>query len=279
MVNNNQYIEIEYLNTDLELIKNLRNLINKKYSEIFHSVIVHGSIATNEIIPYSDFDGLLIVKDKWVNSKKLKNFKNESMRYIYKFDPLQHHGWFQIEESDLLNYPENYLPVNTLRHSKLIFAESKKISLEIEIKDKIDYNSFLLKMLNQFEKRELEKWRPRNSYELKSFLSQIMLLPCLYYSLLNNKGIYKKESFEAVKEHFDENEWSPIEVSSKIRSNWYYEISNFQKKILAIPNRYIRKVATRLYSPKISADLKKQLNDEFYKNLNLLIKKIKTNIT
>lgn len=278
MVDNNQLVEIAYLNTDLELIKDLRNLINKKYSKIFHSVIVHGSIATNEVIPYSDFDGLLIVKDSWINSKELTNFKIESIKYIYEFDPLQHHGWFQIQESDLLNYPENYLPVNTLRHSKLIFPESKKINLEIEIKDKVDYNSFLLKMLNQFEKRELEKWRPRNSYELKSFLSQIMLLPCLYYSLLNNRGIFKKESFDAVKEHFDETEWLPIVVSSEIRSNWDYEISSFQKKILKVPNRYFRKIVTRLFSPKISIDFQKQLNDKFYKNLNLLIEKIKKDI-
>ncbi len=103
------------------LIKPLQSIIEKKYSELFIAVIVHGSIATNEEIYYSDFDGLLIVKDQYRNSDILNSFIKESQRYIYRFDPLQHHGWFQIYEKDLLDYPQSYLPVEVLGLSKLIY--------------------------------------------------------------------------------------------------------------------------------------------------------------
>ena len=103
------------------LIKEIQAIIEKKYRTLFHSVIIHGSIATDELINYSDFDGLLIVKDSYVNSKQLKLFKKESMKLILRFDPLQHHGWFQILESQLLDFPQSYLPHEILDYSKLLF--------------------------------------------------------------------------------------------------------------------------------------------------------------
>ena len=278
MKTENHIIKIQPLNSELLLIKNLKDLISKKYSEFFYAVIVHGSVATEEIIPYSDFDGLLIVKDEWVNTKELKKFKVESLRYIYQFDPLQHHGWFEIKESDLLNYPENYLPINTLKYSKVIFPENRPLKLELKRSFDVDYNTFLFKMLDQFEKRELEKWRPKNSYQLKSFLSQIMLIPCLYYSAVNNDGIFKRESFIAVRDNFSEKEWMPIVVSSKIRIEWNYKISGFKRLLFGVQNRYFRKIVTRFFAPKISSRLGSQIDEEFYNNLMLFIRKIKKDI-
>ena len=95
-------------------------------------MIVHGSVATNEVIPYSDFDGLLIVKDAFVNSKQLNQFKRASMKLILEFDPLQHHGWFQIKQSDLQNYPQYYLPFEILEHSKLMFPKVSEITLNFQ---------------------------------------------------------------------------------------------------------------------------------------------------
>ena len=44
-----------------------------------------------------------------------------------------------------------------------------------------------------------------------------MLIPCLYYSVINNRGIFKGESFVAVKKEFTSQEWHPIEIASSIR--------------------------------------------------------------
>ena len=168
---------IEAYKGDIGLINSLQKLIKNHYSELFISVIVHGSVATNEVIPYSDFDGLLIVKDNFVDSKKLKDFKRESMKFILKFDPIQHHGWFQISESQLEDYPESYLPISVLENAKSIYSIDSETQLNIRIKNKPDYKTGLYNMLNSLENKAVNKWKPNNLFQLKSFLSQIMLIP------------------------------------------------------------------------------------------------------
>ena len=271
-------LSIKAYEEDLALVKELRILIESKYTEIFHCIVVHGSVATNEIIPYSDFDGLLVVKDSFVASEKLKEFKKESMKLILKFDPLQHHGWFQIKESDLLNYQENYLPVTTLEHSKLIYPQVSELELSIEVNKEVDYKTTLESMLNQFEKREIENWRPANIYELKSLLSQVMLIPCLYFSVIHKNGIFKRESFKAVKSNFNENEWMPIKTATDIRNNWNYKSNAFQKSMLSSSNKIIRKIATRYLAPKTPIKIRQEFDNKFYENLMLLVKKIKKDI-
>ena len=271
-------LSIKAYEEDLALVKELRILIESKYTEIFHCIVVHGSVATNEIIPYSDFDGLLVVKDSFVATEKLEEFKKESMKLILKFDPLQHHGWFQIKESDLLNYPENYLPVTTLEHSKLIYPQVSELELSLEVNKEVDYKTTLESMLKQFEKREIENWRPANIYELKSVLSQVMLIPCLYFSVIHKNGIFKRESFKAVKSNFNENEWMPIKTATDIRNNWNYKSNAFQKLMLSSSNKIIRKIATRYLAPKTPINIRQEFDNKFYDNLMLLVKKIKKDI-
>ena len=133
---------------------------------------MHGSVATNDVIKYSDFDGLLIIKDQYLGSKELESFKKESMKIIYNFDPLQHHGWFQILESDLKNYPENYLPVTTLEHAKLIYPKEESLEMQFKIDQDLDYQSGLLRILNQFEKRNAENWRLFSREIYSTFIQQ-----------------------------------------------------------------------------------------------------------
>jgi len=279
MVAKSQYdIIIKKYDGNLALVFELARLIERNYSELFHSVIVHGSVATNEVIPYSDFDGLLIVRDDFVTSKRLQKFKKESMRIIYKFDPLQHHGWFQIIESDLLNYPENYLPVSSLKHSKLIYPIQDSLNFNLEVSNTIDYKISLEGILNQFETRIQNQWEPNNIYELKSILSQIMLIPCLYYSAINNNGIFKRESFEAVKINFTEQEWKPIKIASQVRKDWDKELNFFQSFLLKQTNTLLRKIIRKYVAPRINSKTKEKLNSEFYSNLYKLIQKIKIEI-
>ncbi|WCO01135.1 nucleotidyltransferase domain-containing protein [Psychroserpens ponticola] len=271
-------LKIERYNGNLTLVSDIAQLIERNYSELFHSVIVHGSVATNEVIAYSDFDGLLIVKDRFVASKKLERFKIESMKLILKFDPLQHHGWFQIKESQLLDYPEYYLPTTILENSKALFPISKDIELKIEIKQKPDYKIGLNNMVNQLENKIATKWRPKSIFELKSLLSQIMLVPCLYYSAKNNEGIFKRESFDAVKGVFTPDEWMVMETASQIRNDWNPHFNSFQRKLLELPNRLIRKVVLKFMPINIPKKHLELVNDNFYNSLLLLLKKIKTDI-
>ena len=243
-------------------------------------MIVHGSVATDEVLAYSDFDGLLIVKDRFVGSEKLEKFKIQSMRLILKFDPFQHHGWFQITESQLLEYPEHYLPKTVLENSKILYPlyEGEGIEFKIEIKQKPDYEIGLYNMLNQLENKINTNWRPKNMFQLKSFLSQIMLVPCLYYSAKNNHGIFKRESFGAVKGDFTNEEWMVIDVASQIRKEWNPQLNSFQRKLLEMPNRLIRKVVVKFMPINIPKKHLSLIDNKFYSSLLLLIRKIKTEI-
>jgi hypothetical protein len=135
-----------------DLIISLRTLIETEFRDLFKAVIVHGSIATNEVVNYSDFDGLLIVKDNYRSDPRLGVFLNRSMKIVYDFDPLQHHGWFVITESELNVYPECRLPQIIFESSMLIFP---LIPVTIKIHSNIpNYKTTLINILEQFEIRE-----------------------------------------------------------------------------------------------------------------------------
>lgn len=270
-------IKIEQCNSNIQIINSIRNLIINKYEHLFFAVIVHGSVGTSEVIPYSDFDGLIIVKDIFVGSEELNDFKKESMKLILQFDPLQHHGWFQIKESQLQNYPQFYLPFEVLYHSKLIFPVLPEIEIKFKFNvDEVDYKRSLKQLISSIENQSNSK--SMRLYELKSFLSKVMLLPTMYYSAKMHQGLFKKDSFLVVKEDFTEEEWSCIDSASLIRTNWNYKLNPFQNFIMKRPERFFRKLTKKFISPKVSDDIKKELNTEFHKSLKLFIKKINKDI-
>ena len=161
-------IKIKNYKFNNKCVVEIQNLILNKYFFLFKAVIVHGSIGTNEVIPFSDFDGLIIVKDNWKNTHELKNFKKESFSIILRFDPLQHHGWFEISESDLLKYPNSYLPISVLKNSKIIYSQTNEFSLRLKLPDSIDYKKQLFLIVNSLDEKLKKKWKPKNIYQLKS---------------------------------------------------------------------------------------------------------------
>jgi len=263
---------------NLDVVLQLQKLIDLNYKELFTAVLVHGSIATDQVIGYSDFDGLLIIKDNYLNSRKLKSFKRDSMKIILKFDPLQHHGWFQIKESQLLDYPENYLPLAVLKYSKCIYPLEKDLELKIDVKSEPDFKSTLYKMLNNIENKAVHNWVPKNIYQLKGFLSQLMLIPCLYYSAKNMQGIFKGESFHAVKKNFSKKEWQAIEIASNIRKEWNPKLNFMQKRLLQNPNKLIRRAVIKFFPINKKTKHMHRINSEFYDSVLALIKKIKNEI-
>ena len=125
------------------------------------------------------------------------------MKVILEFDPLQHHGWFQVLESQLNDYPQGYLPYEVLEYSKLIYPNVKKLVLNLEVDEsKVDYKNNLKQLVANIELQSKTDISEMRLYDLKSFLSKIMLLPSLYYATKHNQGIFKKYSFIEVKPDF-----------------------------------------------------------------------------
>ena len=267
------------INDELDCIQNIRSLIKNNYEQLFIAVIIHGSIATGEVVAYSDFDGLLIVKNEFLNSKKLKEFKRLSMKFIYQFDPLQHHGWFQISQSDLKKYPQYYLPHEILDQSKLIYPKNKTMTLDIEFDEaQIDYKKSLIQLMANIDQQMKLDWKSERMYQLKSFLSKVMLLPSMYYSVINSKGVFKKHSFDLTKSFFSDEEWDCIVTATYLRTNWRFNLNPFQKIIMTQPQRIFRKITKMYIAPKISPEILIKLDDNFFNSLNLHLTKIKADI-
>jgi hypothetical protein len=169
-------IEVKAYEGNHSLLLKLQTIAKSaKYSELFLAVIVHGSLGDDEEVPYSDFDGLLIVKDDRFNTPLYREFIAKSDRMINQYDPLQHHGWFVIKTSQLSDYPEWYLPIEVLRHSVALFPK-KDIKLEYQNKTVIDHQRSFYNLKASLERKIGSGFKPRGLFELKSYLSEIMLL-------------------------------------------------------------------------------------------------------
>lgn len=257
-------------------IQEIRKLISN-YSDIIMHCIIHGSYSDNEIINYSDFDGLLILNgtNNYYSKKRLKKFIYESHKLIYKLDPLQHHSWFIINKSDLINYPQSYLPYEILENSSVLSENGLEIN--IVLPSNVDYLTPFLHLNNSLV-RTIEISNPKNLYQLKSFLSGLMLMPCLYLQAKQKKGYTKKESFEIAKKDFTESIWQPIEKASQIREMWDYKLNPIQKYIMTRPHTFFRKLTKYYISPKIPPQMKIIIEDGFYDKSLVLLDTMKERI-
>ena len=256
---------------NLDVVLKLQRLIQKQYEELFIAVLVHGSVATDEINAYSDFDGLLIVKDPYKESILLRKFLNQSLKIIYRFDPLQHHGWFIIFQSQLFNYPQTYFPIELFEFSKTIYPDYD-IKLKIYLPEIVDYKESFRSITASITKTLKNRHKITGMYQLKVFLSELMLLPTLYYQAMNKKCIFKKYSFDFVKSEISSEAWKAIEISSNIRDTWRYKFS--YPKCLFIKSKdfsLTKKLARKYLCPRIPDDINNLLDEKFYKACQMLI--------
>lgn len=237
-------------------------------------VYVHGSIGTGEEIAYSDFDGLVILKNEvFADSERLKRVAvilKQSEAFMYEMDPLQHHGWFILTENDLENYPEEYFPHVLFRFTKCLFGatdfavnvksadytkefEQSYIKLSIGILSKMEAKSFL-----------------KNYYNLKNFLSECMLLPVFYLEAKSGKGIFKKESFSVLKNKIGAI-YSVMDEISEIRSQWNYNPSENYLKALKKKSVAFNLVSPSKFSEHLPVELQNKFDDNFTSRLRELI--------
>ncbi len=190
-------------------------------SDSLELAAVHGSLASGEEIGYSDFDALVILKDRlFKNENTLATVArrlSSARRIMIEADPLQHHGWFVIAASDLACYDETQVPLSVLAGAKsLIHREPCRLLVapESPADFKASFPGYCGSLVERLQKPVA------NLYELKTVLSRFMLLPALFYQALEGKSIGKKASFETVRPMFSPAEWNVMENVSAIRSGW-----------------------------------------------------------
>lgn len=215
-----------YKKTDSEYLRPLDELkayANANLREYLSGFYLHGSLATKDYIKgWSDIDTLAVISKETIKNpeallelrRKLYNMRD----FLYRIDPLQHHGSIVISEYDVENYCQAYFPVVLFRYSKSFFSKERIVSFKVR-----DYGEEALGRLfwfvNYFRKLNAEKNFNPGSYDTKALLHSITLFPALY---LQAKGIlvYKKFSFDIARRDFKKDVWEVVDNVSSIRYNW-----------------------------------------------------------
>jgi len=185
--------------------------------------VVHGSLATGEEIPYSDFDGIVILKDETVSDAgrlaAAAQRLSRSRRIMLGMDPLQHHGWYVLSESSLARFDESRFPSILFERCRSLVPSLPAGITWCSEGPPADRQAFHAYCRN-LSARLARPHPARNLYTLKSILSRFMLLPSLFHEAKHQASIHKKESFTAVREDVPQARWEVMDAVSHLRLAW-----------------------------------------------------------
>ena len=242
----------------------------------------HSSVAISEEVAYSDFDGFVIVKDETLlNDTRLEKVAlilKQSEKIMNEMDPLQHHGWFILTESDLKNFPEYYFPNELIRYAKCLFGENK-IAIQISkegFKEQFNksFNNMARGILNKLDSKSFLK----NYYNFKNLLSEFMLLPAFYIQARTGFGIFKKFSFEKVKNELRE-KYTVMDEISSVRSNWNYDPPLFYRSLKNNSTLFSRMIPSKYFSGDIPASVKNKFDDAFIQKMKNFVGDLKLQLS
>ncbi len=263
--NNSYVLEMKHF---LEI--NLKNNLSGAYT--------HGSLGTDEIINYSDFDGLVILNNYTFRSAS-EIFKTavalrKSERIMRKMDPLQHHGWFIITEKELEDYPSDYFPPLLYKHVKCLTGKNNfsiKRNLT-EVESKKHFLGFCKHLIQNIQKNTATT----NYYDIKSMLSGFMLLPAIYLQLKHPEGVFKKDSFDLLRKELSETDYKVMDDISQIRNDWNYTPPNRYRMLLKVDNALLNHYFHKKWSGVVETSLAKTidtLKPEMLRLVNTLLSK------
>ncbi len=241
-------------------------IISTRLETIDALLIVQGSYADGMITNYSDVDLVIFYK---TISPELIELKEELERFILDVDPIQHHGVFMIGKQKLSAYWQMDLPVEVISRGKCFGNTTKSLNFDSIISESLGPTTAVRSTLVAMEVFINRNFEEVGIYAWKLLLSQIMLIPTLFLAT-KNKSIYKRESFDLVKDYYSSKAWDVIVIASSIRKSWI-DSSDFNHYISKRNNssQSVRNDDLKVFTiPSISLDDK----ESFYSSLRLFIK-------
>jgi len=282
----------QYLTKDKKYLQppvvDLANYSNDTLSWAFHSLYVHGSLATLDYIKgSSDFDTFGIVRKEVASSQesllKLRKDLRKVWDFLYKIDPLQHHGIMTITEQDLEFYPQPFFPPVILNFAKTLYSKNSNGIVFLERDAKFEERHFFYQVVQSFRWRFLNNVGYSDLFSIKLSLSTFMLLPALYYQARSNY-MYKKDIFPKLYSEFSKSQLSSLTKVSNIRQeNLYLFYSKFGKisnKLERFFKRssdegWISKIQNGNPSSKLTSVLGDKIHEEILELSELLYEKRK----
>ena len=194
-------------------------LSQAKDENLVSNIIVHGSHGDQTSNNYSDIDMTLILDDEIFTlsnklSKLQKWLRNDLLPVVISMDPLQHHGPFFLWPNLIENYTEEILPVDVYQNAWAM--EPLTLSFSSKPSNKIGNKAY--RALKNLQDDSKFFHRGYTMYNIKRYLSNLMLVPALYWSDLG-RPMFKGDSFEPFYKKFGSAATS-IQVASEIRQKW-----------------------------------------------------------
>lgn len=272
-----QILQLEPYSGDNVAVLRMTAYLQAHLSGDLAGAYILGSLGTGEEIAYSDFDALAIIRDEVFDDaqrlSRVGHLLSRARRIMFEHDPLQHHGWFVITEAELQHYHEDYLPLEVLAHGKALIP-SEVHSLRIRELPPLSATMSFLKLAAAVQRRTDPGRHPRNLYQLKGFLSEVMLLPARYVQARDGRGVFKKRSFDLAKSDFTSDEWRVMETASRIRTEWLQPVTGLRRSLLVSCRPGIRKVVSR-FAPEIPAAWGRTISPGFYDDVARLVRIMK----
>ncbi len=219
----NQNFSIDNYTGKNTIVENIKLILNQYNLDSLYAAIVHGSISTNEIVNYSDFDGIIIIDELNIKSvhelKLLRQLIIRTEMDMLKVDALQHHGWQIILKSEMMNYNDSNLPLLLMQKGKSLFNATTTLHFNINLNNQ-NYKIGFYNIKKSIVKKIASGEYNNNFYSFKNFISELLLIPALYYQALNDEPIFKKDSFVWIENNL-ENKYNSIFVDlSLLRATW-----------------------------------------------------------
>jgi len=221
----------------LKVISEFRDYIAKNLDSYIVDAYLHGSLSTLDYTGYSDLDTLFIIKNDVLKDpqtiRKLERLFIRSSRFLYEFDPLQHHGHFFLLESDLKFYSQAFLPVSAWQSATSLLGKKTELALHLRDATQESQERFIesVQILRQY--LTARRKRLTNPYYLKGVLSHFMILPALFLQL-QGRYVSKKESFGLVRAMVPESIWRPMEKVSAIRQDWDQQFTPAKRRTVRL---------------------------------------------
>ena len=271
-------VKVEPYSENHPFVHQLHGVVNGKLKESLVGAYVHGSLGTGEEINYSDFDALLILRDSvFETAQQLTQVSLDilnAQKILTDYDPLQHHGFFVMSQTDLRYYPDSVFPTPLFGHAKSLIQAGEELKLLIPNVRESAMRP-LVSMLDAIERKAKQPHLMTNLFEVKLFLSQLMLVPCLFLQAMDCP-IFKRESFAMALKHLDKGAWRAVDVASTLRRDWP-RVENWvaSRVVRSIPNPFLTTIYQKKIGIAVPKIIEEKLTAEFFESSLELVRAIR----
>jgi len=209
----------------------LADYLSHDATALGYSVYLHGSLSTMDYVPASsDVDILIIVKRIALDDPsiliEIRRRLIHSLRWVYQIDYSQHHGYAVLAELDLDFYDESLFPIGPLQYLTVLTGRGTLVlNHHPHCTDPaIPFKQMVAAFHDLHDKRNTIKgW-----YATKLWLQSALLLPTLYLQACGIP-VYKRDSFDLVKNQVPEPAWHIIDKATRVRA------AGVQRSLLSRP--------------------------------------------